>query len=103
MLQAKKPRLTSAIKLIDVRLEQAELDLKRTKVTAPIDGMVVVESVEENAYVQKGTPLVTIEDTSAVEVRCHLRMDELPGCAFPPEAERTYNRSKKYFVQVYGR
>jgi hypothetical protein len=32
----------------------------------------------------------------------HLRMDELPGCAFPPEAERTYNRSKKYFVQVYS-
>jgi hypothetical protein len=39
--------------------------------------MVVTESVEVNSFAQKGTPLVTIEDTSAVEVRCHLRMDEL--------------------------
>lgn len=77
LLKARKPRVTSAMELIDVRLEQAELDLKRTQVTSPIDGIVVVESVEENAYVQKGTPLVTIEDTSKVEVRCHLRMDEL--------------------------
>lgn len=32
----------------------------------------------------------------------HLRMDELPGCVFPPEAERTYNRSKRYFVELYA-
>ena len=32
----------------------------------------------------------------------HLRMDELPGCVFPPEAERTYNRSKRYFAQLYA-
>jgi multidrug efflux pump subunit AcrA (membrane-fusion protein) len=77
LLRAKKPRLSSAMKLIDVRLEQAELNLKRTKISSPFDGMVVSETVEENTYVQKGTPLVTIEDTSSVEVRCHLRMDEL--------------------------
>lgn len=77
LLKAKRPRLTSAMELIDVELEQAELDLARTRITSPIDGMVVVESVEKNSYVQKGTPLVTIEETSAVEVRCNLRMDEL--------------------------
>jgi len=77
LLNAKRPRLKSAMELIDVRLEQAELDLKRTKVTSPIDGMVITESVEENSYVQKGAPLVTLEDTSAVEVKCNLRMDEL--------------------------
>ena len=77
LLNAKRPWLTSAIELIGVRLERADLDLARTKVTSPIDGMVVVESVEVNSFVQKGTPLVTIEETSAVEVECHLRMDEL--------------------------
>ena len=35
------------------------------------------EMVEEDSYVQKGTILVKIEDTSAVEVRCNLRMDDL--------------------------
>ncbi|MBN1852316.1 MAG: HlyD family efflux transporter periplasmic adaptor subunit [Pirellulales bacterium] len=77
LLLAKKPRLQSAMELINVRLEQAEIDLQRTRVTSPIDGMIVVESVEENSYVQKGTPLVTIEDTRAVEVKCQLRMNEL--------------------------
>ena len=33
----------------------------------------------------------------------HRDMDELPGCLFPPEAERTYNRSKWYFAQIYAR
>ncbi|HEC33118.1 MAG TPA: hypothetical protein ENI37_00175 [Chloroflexi bacterium] len=33
----------------------------------------------------------------------HLSLDELPGCVFPPEAERTYDRSKRYFAQIYGR
>jgi len=32
----------------------------------------------------------------------HLRMDELPGCVFPPEAERTYDRSMRYFAQIYS-
>ena len=32
----------------------------------------------------------------------HLRMDELPGCAFPPEVEQTYNRSFRRFVEVFN-
>ena len=31
----------------------------------------------------------------------HLRFDELPGCAFPPEVERTYDRSFARFVQCH--
>jgi multidrug efflux pump subunit AcrA (membrane-fusion protein) len=60
-----------------VLLEKAKLDLSRTKITAPVDGVVVVDSVEKDSYVKKGTALVTIEDTSAVEVKCSLRVDEL--------------------------
>jgi len=28
----------------------------------------------------------------------HRRLDELPGCVFPPEVERTYDRSVERFV-----
>ena len=31
----------------------------------------------------------------------HLRMDELPACAFPAEVERTYDRSFARFVEVF--
>ena len=33
----------------------------------------------------------------------HHRNGELPGCLFPPEAERTYDRSIRKYVEVMGR
>lgn len=37
-------------------------------------------------------------------VSYHLEMEELPACAFPPEIERTYDRSFKRFAEwVKGR
>lgn len=34
-------------------------------------------------------------------LRYHLRMNELPACAFPEDVERTYDRSFKRFAQLY--
>ena len=31
----------------------------------------------------------------------HRQFNELPGCLFPPEVERTYDRSIARFVAVY--
>ena len=31
----------------------------------------------------------------------HLKYDELPGCLFPPEVERTYDRSIRRFVALH--
>jgi hypothetical protein len=31
----------------------------------------------------------------------HRSHGELPACYFPPEAERTYDRSIEYFIEVY--
>ena len=33
----------------------------------------------------------------------HRRNSEMPGCLFPPEAERNYDRSIAYFVRVHGK
>lgn len=33
----------------------------------------------------------------------HRRFSELPGCVFPPEVERTYDRSYHRFAEVYGK
>jgi len=76
-LQTRQARLKSAEELARARLAQAQLDLDRTQVRAPIDGVIVSEAVEMDTYVKLGDPLFTIEDTSAAEVRCSLRMDEL--------------------------
>jgi len=34
-------------------------------------------------------------------IKYHWSMQELPACVFPPEAERTYDRSIRKFIQVY--
>jgi hypothetical protein len=34
-------------------------------------------------------------------IHYHLSMDQLPACAFPPEAERTYDRSFGKFIEVH--
>jgi hypothetical protein len=33
-------------------------------------------------------------------IRYHLRMRELPACCFPPEIERTYDRSFERFAAL---
>jgi multidrug efflux pump subunit AcrA (membrane-fusion protein) len=58
-------------------LERSQLDLERTHIVAPVSGIIVEEMVEAESFVSKGTPLVTIEDTSAAEVRVSLQMDDV--------------------------
>jgi len=34
-------------------------------------------------------------------IQYHLAMKQLPGCCFPPEAEKTYDRSFKNFAKAW--
>lgn len=77
VLRKRRNRLEEAQSLAATMLERARLDLTRTRVTAPTDGVVVEEHVEQDSFVSKGMPLVTIEDTAAAEVRTSLQMDEV--------------------------
>jgi multidrug efflux pump subunit AcrA (membrane-fusion protein) len=77
LLRTRRSRWESAQELVAAQLDKAKLDLERTKVFAPCDGVVVLDAVEADDFVQRGTPLVTLEDTSRVEVRTSLRMEHL--------------------------
>jgi len=33
-------------------------------------------------------------------LRYHLKMRQLPGCCFPPEYEKTYDRSFEFFAKL---
>lgn len=35
-------------------------------------------------------------------IQYHKRFGELPGCLFPPEVERTYDRSIERFVKLHS-
>ncbi|MFM8436030.1 MAG: efflux RND transporter periplasmic adaptor subunit [Planctomycetia bacterium] len=77
VLSKRRNRLLEAQALAQTMLEKARLDLSRTKIVAPIDGIVVEDKVEQDSFVAKGTALVTIEDTRSAEVRTSLTMDEV--------------------------
>jgi len=77
VLTKRRSRLEEAQALAATMLEQARLDLSRTRVIAPVDGLIVDDKVEQDSFVTKGAALVTLEDTSAAEVKTSLRMDEL--------------------------
>lgn len=54
----------------------------------------------------KATCTCTYESCSRKGLCCgciayHRKYDELPGCVFPPEVERTYDRSVARFVAAY--
>ena len=76
-LGTRKQRLELATKLAETELEQARVNLARTVITSPIDGVIVQEQVEIDSYVQRGTGLIRIEDDSKVEVSCSLRMEQM--------------------------
>ncbi|MCM2372231.1 efflux RND transporter periplasmic adaptor subunit [Aporhodopirellula aestuarii] len=77
LAQKRRTRLESAERLAAMQLEAAENNLRRTEIVAPITGVVVSEQAEINTFVARGSPVVTIEDTSKVEVAAKLRIDQL--------------------------
>ena len=94
VLTERRGSLRAAKERAEALVEKAKLDLSRTEIRSPkgTDGVVIIDLVEQGDYVKKGTPLVAIEDTSKVEVRCSLRVDELywlwnQGASGPGEAK----------------
>ena len=77
LFHAERNRLESARDLVTVGLEKAKLDLKRTKILAPIDGIVIRDFAEVDNFLARGTAVAELEDISQVEVDTNLRMDEL--------------------------
>jgi multidrug efflux pump subunit AcrA (membrane-fusion protein) len=77
VLTKRRNRLSEAESLAKTMLEKAKLDLARTRIVSPVDGIVVDDKVEQDSFVAKGTALVTIEDTRAAEVRTSLPMEDV--------------------------
>ncbi len=74
-LVAREPQIRQAeaeLAAAEADLAVAALNLERTRVTVPFDGVVVSESVDIGQYVGIGTSLARVYGTDAVEVRIPL-------------------------------
>lgn len=77
LLASRRQKVEAQLQLIGFKLQQAQLDLDRTVITAPIAGVISAQEVEADDFVQRGTVLFQIVDTEHVEVRSQIRTDDL--------------------------
>ena len=77
LYETRRTRMASACELASRQLERARLDLGRTEIRSPIDGVITEEPVVEGSYIQLGSTAVIVQDTSCMEIRCSLRMKEM--------------------------
>lgn len=77
LLTTRRSRLEAGEQLAATQLRVAEVNLTRCEIRAPISGVIVSEQADLNTFVNRGTALVTIEDTEKVEVASSMRMDQL--------------------------
>lgn len=67
-------------------LQQAELDLERTKIRAPFNCLVRAEAVEPGQFVRAGTVVGTLAGTDAAEIVVPLPLEELQWLEIPRQA-----------------
>lgn len=77
LLEKRRVKLEASERLAVTQLKAAEVNLARCEIKAPIEGVIVREDADLNTFVSRGSTLITIDDTSKVEVATSLRMDQL--------------------------
>ena len=76
-VSTRRAKLEALAEGASATLEQVDYDLERATIRAPADGLIVEAPVERGGYVRTGDILAQLEDSSTLEVRCNLQMDDL--------------------------
>ncbi len=100
-LATREPQLQSAqvaIEAAEVRLQRARLDLARTTIRAPWDGVVLNENVEMGLMVSQASQLVTLVGTGEFWVQAVVPVEELSQLQVPG-----YNSDQASTVTVVER
>ncbi|MFO7767335.1 MAG: efflux RND transporter periplasmic adaptor subunit [Pelovirga sp.] len=87
-LALREPQLENAEAALNAaraRLQQAELDLERTRILAPYAGRVLTKDVDIGQYITPGTRLARIYASDALEVRLPLSDEQLSYLTLPEE------------------
>lgn len=77
LLGKSRERAKASKDLVSAQINAAQKNLDRCTIVAPIDGVIVSEDAELNTFISRGASVVTMEDTSKVEIATSLRMDQL--------------------------
>lgn len=77
LLKQKHASLAAERDLVKAQLMRAKRDVSRATVKAPFGGTVIADTSEVGDYVKAGDKLVDLSDTTTMEVKCELRVDDL--------------------------
>ncbi len=94
-LVLREPQLENARAALDAaraRLQQAELNLERTRILAPYAGRVLTKEVDLGQYITPGSRLARIYASDALEVRLPLSDDQLRYLTLPEDFRATSHR-----------
>jgi RND family efflux transporter MFP subunit len=98
-LKSARADLASAIATI----EQARLDLERTKVKAPFNARVRSEDIDTGQYVKAGTSVAVLAGTDSAEVSVPLTLEDLSWLSVPRHGERRNGASASVHITVGSR
>jgi RND family efflux transporter MFP subunit len=83
-LKSAKADLASA----SARIEQARIDLERTKVRSPFNARIRSERIDTGQYVQAGSEVAILAGTDSAEIAVPLPLDNLRWLSIPSHGER---------------
>ncbi|HEV2271264.1 MAG TPA: efflux RND transporter periplasmic adaptor subunit [Steroidobacteraceae bacterium] len=67
----------AAVALAQARVDQATVDLNRTVIRSPVDGVIARRQVELGEYVQPATPLLSVVPVSQIYVDANFKENQL--------------------------
>jgi membrane fusion protein, multidrug efflux system len=67
----------AAVALAQARVDQANVDLHRTVIRSPVDGVIARRQVELGEYVQPSTPLLSVVPVSQIYVDANFKENQL--------------------------
>lgn len=72
-------RLEAQKRVLEARLTAAELQLARTRVLSPLDGIVIVKKAEAGEWLERGQPLLVLTDPADIWVVTNIRETDIAG------------------------
>ncbi|MBQ4834031.1 efflux RND transporter periplasmic adaptor subunit [Pseudoalteromonas sp. MMG010] len=87
-LVLREPQLAAAkaeVLSAQAALEKAQLDLERTKITAPYDGRILSRNVDLGQVVNENSELASIYAIDSVEIRLPIKNKDLPFIRLPEQ------------------
>jgi len=70
-------RFTAQKRALEARLSAAELQLSRTHVLSPLDGMVILKKAEAGEWLERGQPLLVLANPHDLWVETNIRESEI--------------------------